>query len=105
MYYCFLSSSEDVEHDPKVLIVHDDRLGAIWAFCVKAKGPSPEVVTWVTNKLEEAGSRRIHNGPEAGRSSQTTHSHLDDRVHGACVLSQILRRKELSERGEGSSAR
>jgi hypothetical protein len=59
MDYCFLSSSEDVEQDPKVLILHDDRLGAIWALCVKAKGPSPEVVTWVMNKLEEAGYRGV----------------------------------------------
>ena len=41
MDYRFLSSSEDVEHDPKVLIVHDGRLGAIWALCVEGKRAKP----------------------------------------------------------------
>ena len=48
-----------MEQDPKVQIAHDDRLGAIWASCVKAKGPCPEVVTRASGNLEEAGYRGV----------------------------------------------
>ena len=34
-------------------------LGAIWALSVKARGTSPEVVTWVISKVEEAGYRGV----------------------------------------------
>ena len=45
MDYCFLTTEGEAETDPKVLVMHDDRLDAVWALSVKAKGPSPEIVT------------------------------------------------------------
>ena len=50
-----MTTEGESETDPKVLVVHDDRLDAIWAFNVKASGPSAEVVTWIVGKLEESG--------------------------------------------------
>ena len=50
-----MTTEGESETDPKVLVVHDDRLDAIWALNVKAKGPSAEVVTWIVGKLEESG--------------------------------------------------
>ena len=38
-----------------VLILPDDRLEALWALGVKDKGVTPEVVSWIMSKLEEAG--------------------------------------------------
>ena len=55
MDYCFLTTDGEAETDPKVLILHDDRLETLWALGVKTKGVTPEVVTWIMNKLEEAG--------------------------------------------------
>ena len=58
MDYCFLSSDDGAEGDPKVLVVHDDKSEALWALAVKAKGiGAPEVSAWVAQKLEEAGYR------------------------------------------------
>ena len=57
MDYCFLTTEGESETDPKVVVMHDDRLDAIWALEVKAKGPSAEVVTWIVGKLEESGYR------------------------------------------------
>ena len=53
MDYCFMTTEGESETDPKVLVVHDRRLDAIWAFNVKAEGPSAEVVTWIIGKLKE----------------------------------------------------
>ena len=55
MEYCSLTTEGEAEADPKVLVMHDDRLDAVWALSVKAKGPSPEVITWIVGKLDEAG--------------------------------------------------
>ena len=55
MDYCFLTTDGEAETDPKVLILHDDRLETLWALGVKAKGVTPEVVSWIMSKLEEAG--------------------------------------------------
>ena len=55
MEYCFLSTDGEADEDPKILILHDDRLETLWALGVKAKGVTPEVVTWIMSKLEEAG--------------------------------------------------
>ena len=68
MDYCFLSSDDGEEGDPKVLVVHDDKSEALWALAVKAKGiGAPEVSAWVAQKLEEAGYRGMpvttNNGP------------------------------------------
>ncbi len=54
MDYCFLTTEGESEPGPKVLVIHDDRLDAIWALEVKAKGPSAEVVTWIVGELEES---------------------------------------------------
>ena len=56
--YCFLTTEGEAEEDPKVLIMHDDRLETLWALGVQQKGVTPETVTWITQKFEEAG----HNG-------------------------------------------
>ena len=37
--------------------MHDDKLETLWALCVQAKGEHAEVVTWVVQKLDEAGYR------------------------------------------------
>ena len=57
MDYCFLTSQDDIESDPKILVMHDDKLETLWALCVQAKGEHAEVVTWVVQKLDEAGYR------------------------------------------------
>ena len=53
--YYFLTSEGEAEEDPKVLTMHDDRLEALWALGVQQKGVTPDTVTWITQKLEEAG--------------------------------------------------
>ena len=55
MDYCFLISDEDPATAPKVLVVYDSELDGMWALLVRRKGPSPEVVSWILQKLEEAG--------------------------------------------------
>ena len=61
MDYCFLT--HDAEGDleaPKVLIMYDDCYDALWALQVERKGVLPEVVSWVLQKLEEAGYSGKH---------------------------------------------
>ncbi len=38
MDYCFLTTEGEAETDPKVLVMHDDRLDAVWTLSVKGKG-------------------------------------------------------------------
>ena len=45
------------EEDPKVLVMHDDQLETLWALGVKQKGVTPDVVSWIVQKLDEAGYR------------------------------------------------
>ena len=42
-----------------MLIMHDDRLVILWVLGVQHKGVTPETVTWITQKLEEAGYRGV----------------------------------------------
>ena len=37
--------------------MHDDQLETLWALGVKQKGVTPEVVSWIVQKLDEAGYR------------------------------------------------
>ena len=55
MDVCFLTTDGEADEDPKILILHDDRLETLWALGVKSKAVTPEVVTWIMSKLEEAG--------------------------------------------------
>ena len=55
MDYCFLTADGEADEDPKIMILHGDRLETLWTFGGKAKGVTPEVVTWIMIKLEEAG--------------------------------------------------
>ena len=57
--YCFLTSEGEAEEDPKVVIMHDDRLETFWALGVQRKGVTSETVTWITQKLEEAGYKGV----------------------------------------------
>ena len=45
----------EAEEDPKVLIMHDDRLETLWALGVQQKGVTPYIVTWITQTLEDTG--------------------------------------------------
>ena len=53
-----LTTAGEADEDPKLLILHDDRIETLWALGERSKGVSPEVITWVMNKLDEAGYRR-----------------------------------------------
>ena len=55
--YCYLTTEGESEEDPKVLVMHDDQLETLWALGVKQKGVTPEVVSWIVQKLDEAGYR------------------------------------------------
>ena len=55
MDFCFLTTDGEADKDPKILILHDDRLETLWALGVKSKAVTPEVVTWIMSKLEESG--------------------------------------------------
>ena len=57
MDYAFLTSHDEPDHLPKVLVVYDDEEDAMWALLVKHKGASQEVVSWVLQKLEEGGHK------------------------------------------------
>lgn len=39
--YCVLTSEGEAEEDPKVLIMHDDRLETLWALGIQQKGVTP----------------------------------------------------------------
>ena len=52
-----MTTAGEADEDPKLLILHDDRIETLWALGVRLKGVSPEVITWVMNKLDEAGYR------------------------------------------------
>ena len=53
-----MTTEAEAGEDPKIRILHDDRIETLWALGVRSKGVSPEVITWVMNKLDEAGYRR-----------------------------------------------
>ena len=36
--YCFLTSEGEADEDPKILIMHDDKLETLWALGVQQKG-------------------------------------------------------------------
>ena len=57
--YCFLTSEGEADEDPKILIMHDDKLETLWALGVQQKGVTIEVVTWIMQKLEEAGYKGV----------------------------------------------
>ena len=53
-----MTTAGEADEDPKLLILHDDRIETLWALGERSKGVSPEVITWKMNKLDEAGYRR-----------------------------------------------
>lgn len=59
MDYCFLTTDGEAETDPKVQILHNDRLDILWAVGVESKEVTPGDVSSVMRKLEEAGYKGI----------------------------------------------
>ena len=73
--------------DLKVQILYDDRLETLWAFGVKAKGVTTEVVSWIMSKLEEAGYNGTEITIQTDQEESATRSaaHPRQLLPGACA--------------------
>ena len=68
MVHCFITSEDEPGTNPKMLIVHDDKVEDRWTLRVKQKGVVIEVVNWVSQKLEVAGYRGEHIAMTLGQA-------------------------------------
>ena len=66
-----LTTAGEADEDPKLRILHDDRIETLWALGERSKGVSPEVITWVMNKLDEAGYRRTAITPTSDQEESS----------------------------------
>ena len=108
MDFCFLTTDGEADKDPKILILHDDRLETLWALGVKSKAVTPEVVTWIMSKLEEAGYKRnrdhaevrprgVDNGSQESSGGETRNQDIADRVQGKSISFERTRGASSSQ--------
>ena len=83
MDYAFMSSDDEHEEHPKVLVVHDDSNDGLWALWVEKNGASAEVVAWIFDKIEEAE----HSGQQISLKTDQEESIM------ALKRAEIVRRK------------